>query len=98
MNYTLKILSPARADLRSIWLWYMAIRPELAADFLLCTEESMERVKRNPLSYPSVYNDIKRIVMQRFPYALFYRIKDSVIHIIAVAHTHRSPTAWQKRT
>lgn len=97
MNYTLRILVPARADLRNVWLWYMSIRPELAADFLLCAEESMERIQRSPLLSPLMYKDVRRTVMHRFPYVLFYRIKRNVINVIAVFHTSRSPAVWHER-
>lgn len=98
MNYTLKMLAPARADLRHIWLWYMSVRPELAADFLLCAEESVERVPRSPLLYPVIYKDIRRTIVHRFPYALLYRIKRNTIKVIAVFHTSRSPAIWQERS
>jgi hypothetical protein len=32
----------------------------------------------------------------RFPFVIVYRIVDGDVYIVAVAHTHREPSYWQK--
>lgn len=51
-----------------------------------------------PESYAVVYSDIRRAVLQRFPYAIYYRIVSSRIIVIAIFHGRRNPKTWQKRT
>ena len=41
--------------------------------------------------YPNITNDLKRTVLHRFPYSIFYAITDNTILILSVAHQHRKP-------
>lgn len=51
-----------------------------------------------PESYAVVYRDIRRAVMQRFPYAVYYRVVSSRVIITAIFHGRRDPKSWQVRT
>lgn len=50
-----------------------------------------------PESSAPVFEDIRRAVVQRFPYSVFYRIEAAQIVVIAVFHTKRDPKNWQER-
>ena len=32
--------------------------------------------------------------MRRFPYSVFYAVKNDAVHILAVQHGHRDPRTW----
>ncbi|WP_396133662.1 type II toxin-antitoxin system RelE/ParE family toxin [Chamaesiphon sp. OTE_75_metabat_556] len=51
-----------------------------------------------PESYPAVYRDVRRSIVRRFPYTIYYRIVSSRVIITAVFHGRRDPTDWQART
>jgi plasmid stabilization system protein ParE len=34
---------------------------------------------------------------RRFPYALFFRIVDGTVHVVACFHSSRDPHQWQRR-
>ncbi len=40
---------------------------------------------------------INRLYFKRFPYTLIYRIQDSFIRVIAIAHQSRRPAYWVER-
>ena len=39
----------------------------------------------------------RRFVLQRFPFAVTYRERDSGVQILAFAHGHRRPGYWKER-
>jgi toxin ParE1/3/4 len=60
-------------------------------------DEALTRVVRNPLIYPIVYRNLRRAVVRRFPFAVFYDVTEDEIRVIAVFHSRRNPEGWQSR-
>jgi toxin ParE1/3/4 len=75
MSYRLDILGLAVADMRAAKEWHNLIRPGLGEDFGLCLEEALERVRRQPLAYAVVGYEFRRVLVHRFPYSIYFRIK-----------------------
>lgn len=48
--------------------------------------------------FPVVFKAVRRALLRRFPYALFFVIEDEVIFVIACFHGNRDPLQWQNRT
>lgn len=46
---------------------------------------------------PTAYRDLRRIMTQRFPYAIYYRLTDTAIEIRAVLHHRRNPPPGYRR-
>ena len=40
---------------------------------------------------------IRRIVLSRFPYVLFYRVSGEVLQVTALAHERKRPGYWMQR-
>jgi toxin ParE1/3/4 len=87
----------AEADLNEAYHWYERQRSGLGADFLLCFEDSLQKVRRNPELYPFVRKPLRRAWMQRFPYGLFYVAEQGVVAVLGVFHASRDPKCWQSR-
>ena len=47
--------------------------------------------------FQSCLGDIRRFVLNRFPYKLLYAIEGEVVVIVAVMHQHRHPEYWIER-
>ena len=77
--------------------WYDYQRKGLGAEFFLCVDESMERIQNNPQLYPLVHHKIRRAVVRRFPFAVFYEVGESEIRVIGVFHSRRDPDRWKSR-
>jgi plasmid stabilization system protein ParE len=58
---------------------------------------AFELLRQAPEAGPAVYRDVRRILLRRFPYAVYYTLTSNSIDIRAVAHMHRDPEHWQKR-
>ena len=87
-----------REELDDAYSWYEAQQSGVGDDFLICVDETMTRILQMPESYPVIYRDVRRAVVRRFPYAVYYRIVSEGTLVIAIFHGSRDPKVWQKRT
>ena len=46
---------------------------------------------------PSIDADLRKLVLQRFPYYLIYGLLADKLFIVALAHERRSPAYWHGR-
>ncbi|MCH8532004.1 MAG: type II toxin-antitoxin system RelE/ParE family toxin [Saccharospirillum sp.] len=67
-------------------------------DFLLCVEEALDKLQRNPLIYPSIHKELRRIPIRRFPYRAFYIVHGQAIIVTAVFHARKDPATWSDRS
>lgn len=87
----------AAADIDDAFLWYESQRPGLGHEFLAAANTLMDAVTQHPLRYPIVHRDTRRALLRRFPYAVYFRVYDDVIVVIACMHGRRSPRRWRVR-
>ena len=92
-----QIRAEAEADLAEAYQWYEHQREGFGADFLLCFDEALRRVCRNPDLYPLVHKTVRRGWIRRFPYGLFYKVDAEVVVVIGVFHASRDSRCWQSR-
>lgn len=97
MNFPLIITPEAEADLADARAWYEQQRVGLGDDFLVCVEEAFNRIQRMPLTPRTIFQDIRRSLVHRFPYGVFYKVTSDHIAVIAVYHLRRDPRGWQSR-
>ncbi len=62
----------AEAEMEHAYQWYEERREGLGADFLLCVEESLDKIRRDPELYPAVHENVRRVLIRRFPFGVFY--------------------------
>ena len=60
--------SAAEAEIEEAYRWYEEQRKGLGFDFLLCIEDAIEKISRNPELYPLVHKNVRRALIHRFPY------------------------------
>jgi plasmid stabilization system protein ParE len=51
----------------------------------------------NPELPATIYRDVRRALVRRFPYAIYYRVEPERIAVIAIHHGKRDPRHWQSR-
>ena len=91
------IQADAEADIKDAYQWYETQRKGLGESFLLCIEEALSRVSRTPKIYTVVYEDIRRTLIHRFPFGIFYIESEKNITVLAVLHARRNPQTWKER-
>mgnify|MGYP006443961719 CR=1 FL=1 len=63
-----------------------------------CLQNALANVASNYEHYPIVHKSIKRILIRRFPYAVFFKEIDDVIIVFTVLHCSREPRTLRART
>lgn len=94
MNYTLTLRKEAEHDVGETFDYYQQIREGLGHDFLLCVEEALERIQRNPLVYRDIYKGLRRVSIHRFPYRILYFVKNQGVVVTAVFHVRKDSSRW----
>lgn len=85
------------ADLENAAQWYDEERPGLAQRFLKDVDRSFVRLRERPLQFPVVAGDVRRALLHTFPYAIYFRVSDEIIVVLAVLHLRRNPKIWRGR-
>ena len=88
----------AAADIDEAFLWYDGQRPGLGHEFLAAAQTLIDAVAQYPLRYPVARRNTRRALLRRFPYAIYFRIYDEAIVVVACMHGRRNPRRWQART
>lgn len=92
------ILRPrAERDIQSAYEWYESQRAGLGNEFLAAPRERLETVRGHPESSPVIYRGIRRAVVSRFPYLIFYIARPERVAVLAVLHHARNPAVWPRR-
>ncbi len=88
----------ARAELIEAQDWYEGEGAGLGRHFRQAIEVLVERIHAKPLQFPIVYKNVRRALLRRFPYSLFFTLEGETLLVIACFHASRDPLRWQKRT
>lgn len=97
MDYEVHIRPEAEADLEETYKYYTDIRPGLGDDFLHCVDDAISKIRRMPQNYRVTFKEIRRAHIRRFPFGIFYLIRESRIIVLAVLHARRNPDSWKER-
>jgi plasmid stabilization system protein ParE len=94
------VLPEAEEEILDAMRWYDERRPGLGLEFLGTVDRAMDRAAKSPLRWPAWPEDerYRRVVLDRFPYLLFYEVRGPTIEFVAVAHAKREPGYWTRRT
>ena len=97
MSYKLTFRPEAEIDLEKSAKWYELQKKNLGFDFLNEVEKKCSVIENTPLIFEEVYKKLRRVVIDRFPFNIFYLVEGNSIIIVAVIHGSRHPKKWQKR-
>ena len=98
MSRAVSFRPQAKEDIDGALSWYGNERPALAFAFAESLDAVIARVSESPLQFPSVHGQIRRALLGRFPYAVFFVTGDNAIHVLGVVHLHRDPSVWKDRS
>jgi plasmid stabilization system protein ParE len=74
--------------------WYEAQRAGLGDEFLASVADAFTRLEESPEQFPVYYRDFRRVLMNRFPYKVFFRIEGDLVIVFRVLHAAREHT-WR---
>ena len=97
MSLPVVLRQEARTEFDEAFDWYEQQRPGLGVNFVACVQDVLDRIVTTPELYPQVFEDVRRAIVWRFPYSVFYKIEPSQVVVLAVFHSRRDPKIWQAR-
>lgn len=71
--------------------WYDDQRPGLGEVFRSHVNATLNAIAWQPLALPVVHRDLRRAVVTRFPYTIYYRASETAIIVVGVIHGRRHP-------
>ena len=71
--------------------------PTLGGQFLDAIDQAVAAILKDPQRWRLVADEIRRCMVARFPYAIYYRILPDELRILAIKHHRRHPDYWQHR-
>lgn len=95
---SLIIHSEARGELDSAIAYYEDQKVGLGLDLLSEVEQALGKIQKNP-KVGALYKTVslRRYILQRFPFLIFYTEFEDFIWVVAIAHGKRRPGYWKRR-
>ena len=87
----------ARAELVEAATYYESHVPGLGAQFHEEANRTASKILEAPRRWRMIDVDVRRALIVRFPFAVYYRILPDHIQILAVKHHKRHPEYWRYR-
>jgi toxin ParE1/3/4 len=97
MTYKVIVRPEAAREVQEGFDWYEERSEGLGLEFLRSAEAYLSSIQRSPSAYSIAHYQVRRALLRKFPYALFYLIREDTIVIGACFHIKRSPADWQRR-
>ena len=93
----LRVRPEAEVDAFQAASWYERETEGLGSAFLAGLRRVLDRIEGRPLQFPVVAGDVRRALLARFPFAVFFFVEGEAVTVIAVLHLHRRSDTWSER-
>ena len=97
MAYRLKFSARALRETGEAQEWYESQCSGLGDEFIAAVELQLKRLEHAPLLYAEVIPGVRRALLPRFPFGLFYVVRGDLVHVMAILHDARNPKRWPKK-
>jgi len=77
--------------------YYADVSPRLGRAFVKAIEAGIDDILRHPQAWQCVEDDIRRHLIKRFPFGIYYCTEGNEIFIYAIMHMSRHPDYWKSR-
>ena len=96
-KYIVLVDPSATADLDEAVSWYEEKKHGLGLEFMMDFHSALNLLKSNPKLYQKVVGEFRRVIMRKYPYAIYYTIEGREVLVIAVWHSSRDHKRLEKR-
>jgi toxin ParE1/3/4 len=91
MSHAVIIRRRAEHDMAEAALWYEGRRVGTGLYFIRCVDAAISLITRHAEAGPVQFGPFRRILVSRFPFAVFYSVEVNSIVVHGVFHSSRSP-------
>ncbi len=96
-SFQLRIHPFAELDIKHAKDWYNVKSDNLGDEFFIEVEKTISQLLHNPKQFPITTKNIRKAVVKRFPFCIFYINTANTVDLYAVFHNSRNPQVWKKR-
>jgi plasmid stabilization system protein ParE len=89
VSYRVIVGPGAEQDLTDAQDWYEAHQPGLGDEFRATIDALFSRLADTPKAYPVVFIDVRRAVLRRFPYLVYFRVTSTSVTVVGRLHAKR---------
>jgi len=86
LSFVVQVRRAAELDVAEAQTWYEAQRAGLGREFYSEVSQIIDRLAQTPLLYAVVYQDVRRAVVRRFPYFIWFRVVNQTVAVLACSH------------
>ena len=97
MNLSLRFLPEVAEEISEAQAWYESQRLDLGGEFLAQLSLSLIQIQDRPLSSPLITKTVRRFILKRFPYCIYFVVREHDLVVLAILHGRRKPTSWKRR-
>jgi plasmid stabilization system protein ParE len=73
----------AEAEADEAAAWYEVQQPGLGIEFLLELDAAIERAAETPVAYGQIHREVRRVLVRRFPYAVYFLFEGELVEVFA---------------
>ena len=95
MTRRIALRAEAFAHIAEAFSWYQKQRPGLGWEFDEALSTTFALLVQAPEAGPAVHRGVRRALLSRFPYVVYYELPAGLVEIRAVLHTRRRPRRWR---
>lgn len=96
MKRTVLVRRRAEVQARQARDWYESQLEGLGRRFLTELDHAIQKTHENPLHYQAVHREIRRVLLRRFPYAVFFVEEPERVVVLAILHQYEDPKKWEE--
>lgn len=93
----LVIRKDAEADIAEGCHWYELKRSGLGHEFIEEISATLGAVHAEPLRFPVIHRQLRRAIVHRFPYGVFFLKRPDAVIVVAVMYLGRNPRRFHGR-
>ena len=97
MSHRLIVSPKAESDILRAYRWYESELVGLGVQFIESLDDGFQRISDNPLHYAEIAQGIRRKLLIKFPYGLFYVFEIEEVRVLAVLRQTQNPGVWNSR-
>lgn len=97
MSFNVQVRRSAELDVAAAQIWYETQRIGLGSEFYLEVAQVIARLTDSPFIYQAVYRDVRRAVVRRFTYLIWYRVLGEDVRVLACTHSKLNPNEASSR-
>ncbi|MDI1247913.1 MAG: type II toxin-antitoxin system RelE/ParE family toxin [Lacunisphaera sp.] len=87
----------ARDEYREAAEHYLKESPRIASVFVDQVEATIALIRKNPTTWRILEHNVRRCLVKRFPFGIYYTVEKDEIVVWAIMHLRREPGYWHER-